>query len=84
MTAQAQTVYDETVDLLKELNETQLMAVHSVVVEMTIVQNKSSNLLGIQTEDELWNHIDHSLAQAKAGKGRDADEFIKELAKEYA
>ena len=40
--------------------------------------------LGITTEEQLWSHIDHSLEQAKAGMGRDADEVIDDLMREYA
>ena len=35
-------------------------------------------------EEELWTHIDHSLQQAKAEEGRDADEVIDRLKKEFA
>ena len=39
--------------------------------------------LGITTEEQLWSHIDHSLEQAKAGMGRDADDVIDDLMREY-
>ena len=39
--------------------------------------------LGITTEEQLWSHIDHSLEQAKAGMGRDVDEVIDDLVREY-
>lgn len=38
----------------------------------------------IIAEEELWEHIDHSLQQAKAGEGHDADEVIDCLKKEFA
>lgn len=38
----------------------------------------------IIAEEELWEHIDHSLQQAKAGEGQDADEVIDCLKKEFA
>lgn len=78
MTLQAQSIYDDTVDLLKTLDESQLRAIHSVIVELTAAREKWHSPLGIKTE-ELWNHIDHSLSQAKAGQGRDADDVIKNL-----
>ena len=39
--------------------------------------------MNITTDEQLWDHIDHSLAQAKAGKGRDADEVIDDLMREF-
>ena len=38
----------------------------------------------IIAEEELWGHIDHSLQQAKAGEGQDADKVIDRLKKEFA
>ena len=83
MTLQAQSIYDDTVDLLKTLDESQLKAIHSVIVQLTAAREKWHSPLGIKTEEELWNHIDHSLSQAKAGQGRDADDVIEDLMKEY-
>ena len=83
MTVNTQSVYDDTVDLLKKLDEDQLMAIHSVIIEMTVAQGGVSNSLGIRNEDELWQHIDHSFEQAKLGKGRTAEEVIGDLKREY-
>lgn len=75
-------VYEDTVSLLKTLSVDQLEAVHSIIVELADV-NKWNSPLNITTDEQLWNHIDHSLAQAKAGKGRDADEVIDDLMREF-
>jgi len=75
-------VYEDTVSLLKTLSVDQLEAVHSIIVELADV-NKWNSPLNITTDEQLWDHIDHSLAQAKAGKGRDADEVIDDLMWEF-
>ena len=75
-------VYEDTVSLLKTLSVDQLEAVHSIIVELADV-NKWNSPLNIITDEQLWDHIDHSLAQAKAGKGRDADEVIDDLMREF-
>ncbi len=75
-------VYEDTVSLLKTLSVDQLEAVHSIIVELADV-NKWNSPLNITTDEQLWDHIDHSLAQAKAGKGRDADEVIDDLMREF-
>ena len=76
-------VYEDTVNLLKVLDAKQLMAVHSIIVELAEKNEKWSDPLGITTEGQLWEHIDHSLEQAKAGKGRDADMVIDDLMREF-
>ncbi len=78
------TVYEDTVSLLKTLDPNQLNAVHSIIVQLANKNDGWSSPLGITTEKQLWDHIDHSLEQAKAGKGRDADEVIDDLMREYA
>ena len=75
-------MYNDTVTRLKELSYSQLSAVHSFVVELED-EKLFESPLNIHTEEQLWNHIDHSLAQAKAGIGRDADEVIDDLMKEF-
>ena len=47
------------------------------------VNENTVSSLGITTEEQLWSHIDHSLEQAKAGMGRDADDVIDDLMREY-
>ena len=81
---QVQSVYEDTVDLLKSLDESQLRAIHSVIVELTTAQEKWHSPLGIHSDEEMWDHIDLSLKQARAGEGRDADEVIDDLMREYA
>ena len=81
---QVQSVYEDTVDLLKHLDENQLMAIHSVIVELTTAQEKWHSPLEIHSDEEMWDHIDLSLKQARAGEGRDADEVIDDLMREYA
>ena len=75
-------VYEDTVSLLKTLSVDQLEAVHSIIVELADV-NKWNSPLNITTDEQLWDHIDHSLKQAKAGDGRDADEVIDDLMREF-
>ena len=84
MIMQTQSIYDDTIDLLKTLDEDQLLAVHSIIVELSSVNRRSGSPLGINSEEEMWSHIDHSLKQAKAGEGRDADLVIDELLREMA
>ena len=76
-------VYEDTVNLLKGLDAKQLMAVHSIIVELADKNEKWNSPLGITTEGQLWEHIDHSLDQAKTGKGRDADLVIDDLVREF-
>ena len=77
-------VYDDKLKLLRGLAPNQLKTVHSIVVEFAESNDNWSSPLGIETEDQLWSHIDHSLGQAKAGQGRDADIIISELAQEFS
>lgn len=70
-----ETVYNDTVDRLRGLNMNQLIAVRSFVVELGD-EGQFVSPLGVETEEQLWEHIDYSLSQAKAGEGRDADEVI--------
>ena len=84
MTAAMQSMYKDTIELLGELDERQLFAVHSIIVELSAKNTGWESPLGISTEEQLWSHIDHSLAQAKAGMGRDADDVINDLMREYA
>ena len=50
---EAQSIYDDTIDSLKTFDESQLKAVHSVIVELTVAQEKWHSRLGIKTEDDL-------------------------------
>ena len=81
---QIQSVYENAVDLLKNLDERQLMAIQSVIVDLTTAQEKWHSPLGIHSDEEMWDHIDLSLTQARAGEGRDADEILDDLMREYA
>lgn len=83
MSPQAKSIYDDTINLLKDLDDNQLQAVHSVIAQFSLA-NSWNSPLKISTEEELWSHIEHSLSQAKAGEGTDADELIDSLMKEYA
>ena len=79
-----QAIYNDTVDLLGQLDERQLVAVHAIIVELSAKNADRNSPLGIQTEDQLWAHIDHSLEQAKNGTGRDPDEVIDDLMRKFA
>ena len=79
-----QAIYNDTVDLLDQLDERQLVAVHAIIVELSAKNSEWNSPLGIQTEDQLWARVDHSLDQAKRGIGRDADEVIDDLMRKYA
>ncbi len=76
-------VYDDTVNLLKGLDANQLMAVHSVIVELANKNKGWISPLGITSEEQLWGHVDHSLEQAKAGEGRDSDLVANDLLQEF-
>ena len=84
MTASAEAVYNETVDLLKKLDEDQLKIVHTILVDMSSSDGPEDSPLGISTDEELWDHIELSLSHAKQRIGRNADNVINDLKKEYA
>ena len=65
--------------LLKTLDENQLNAIHLIISELAEKNEKLISPLGITTYEQLWGHIDSSLAQAKEGLGRDADKVIQEM-----
>ena len=75
-------IYDEIVDKLQNLNDQQLTAIHTIIVGLT--DKEFIGPLDIRTEGQLWEHIDHSVAQADAGLGEDADIVIDELMQEFA
>ena len=81
MTVAARKTYNEIVEKLQDLNEQQLSAIHTIVVGL--IDNEYVSPLGIQSDEQLWEHIDHSVAQADAGTGEDADQVIKELMQEF-
>ena len=76
-------VYDDPVTRMRKQNICQLEGSRSFVIELSDKEPYISPL-EIMTDEQLWNHIDHSLAQAKAGIGREADEVIDDLLKEVA
>ena len=78
-----QSLYNDTVALLDDLNDSQLMAVHAIILELADVHNRFKSPLGIENEEALLNHIDSSLEQAKSGIGIDADEAISSLMQEF-
>ena len=77
---------EKTIDLLEEMDDDQLQAIQTVakILIFKKPEGKWESPLGIKTEEELWAHIDHSLAQAKAGEDRDADDVIEDLMREFA
>ena len=81
MTIAARRTYDDIVERLGELNDQQLAAIHTIIIGL--VDNRYVSPLNITTEDELWAHIDHSVAQADAGVGEDSDLVIDELMQEF-
>ena len=46
-----QAIYNDTVDLLGQLDERQLVAVHAIIVELSAKNSEWNSPLGIQTED---------------------------------
>ena len=82
MTIAARRTYEDIVDKLQDLNDQQLTAIHTIIIGL--VDNKYISPLDIKTEEQLWEHIDHSVAQADAGIGEDADVVISELMREFA
>ena len=81
MTIAARKTYDDIIDKLKDLNEQQLSAIHTIIVGL--VSNDYVSPLDIRTEEQLWKHINHSVHQADAGVGEDADAVIDELQQEF-
>lgn len=51
----------------------------SVVLLSYSSKDELSGPLEIKSEEQLWRHIDHSVAQADAGIGEEADLVIDEL-----
>ena len=82
MTIAARKTYDEIVEKLQRLDDEQLIAIHTIVIGL--VQNEYNSPLNIRTEEQLWGHIDQSVAQADAGIGEEADVVIDELVREFA
>ena len=81
MTIAARRTYDDIVEKLAELSDQQLTAIHTIIIGL--VDNGYVSSLNITTEEELWAHIDHSVAQADAGVGEDSDLVIDELMQEF-
>ena len=81
MTLAARRTYEDIVEKLQDLNDQQLSAIHTIIVGL--VKNDYVSPLDIKTEEQLWAHIDHSVAQADAGIGEDADKVIDELMREF-
>ena len=79
MTAAVQSVYNDTVDLLKGLSDQQLSAVQAFIADLSAKNKKWKSPLGIETEEQLWKHIDHSLAQINPEDCKDADVMCDEL-----
>ena len=84
MTASAMAIYNETVDLLKLLDENQLKKVHSLIVDISASPDTDYSPLGISTEEQLWDHIELSVSHARQGVGRDADSVICDMKKEFS
>jgi len=84
MKMSAEKQYQDIINHLEFLSETQLLAVHTIVISMTQHEDDFMSPLHIKSEEQLWAHIDHSIAQADAGKGEDADAVIDELMQEFA
>ena len=84
MAESAQSIYENTIDLMRYLDDDQLLAIRAIVIELSAVRIPWKSPLGITNDKQLFAHIDHSLAQAKEGIGRDADEVADGLLQEYA
>ena len=54
-----------------------------LIVSFQIYSNDYVSPLDIRTEEQLWKHINHSVHQADAGVGEDADAVIDELQQEF-
>ncbi len=80
MTITARRTYEDIVEKLQELNDQQLIAIHTIIIGL--VNNQFISPLDIKSDEQLWKHIDHSLTQADAGIGEDADIVIAELMQE--
>ena len=77
-------VYDDTANLLRHLDERQLRAVRSIIIELSEKNDSWQSPLGIENEKQLWDHIDQSLEHAKIGVGRDSDDVISDFRREFA
>ncbi|MBO4395584.1 MAG: hypothetical protein J5819_04485 [Eubacterium sp.] len=58
-----------------------MMRITDTIGELTslTINNSWQSPLGIETEKQLWDHIDQSLEHAKTGVGRDADDVISDF-----
>ena len=83
MTLEANHIYNRTVDMMQYLTDQQLSAVYTIVVGMVEKESKWESPLGIETEEQMWAHIDHSLDQIKEGRVAPAKQASSRLRAEY-
>ncbi|MBR1642159.1 MAG: hypothetical protein IJ683_07545 [Butyrivibrio sp.] len=83
MTMTSRSMYNETVDMLQNLTDQQLSAVYILVAGLIDKKKAWESPLGIETEDQLWSHIDHSIAQIAEGKVAPAKQASQRLRAEY-
>ena len=70
-------VFDSTVSILEVPTEDSQRKVLNFSVEL--LENEEDNPFRFKTEAELFEKIDHSIAQADAGVLVDADEAVDEI-----
>ena len=70
-------VYESAISVLKVLSEESQKKV--LDFSIGLLKSDADNPYRPLTEEELFERIDHSLAQADAGELQDADEAIKEI-----
>ena len=73
----AKPVYETTISVLKVLSEESQKKVLDFSVNL--LKSDRDNPFSPKSEAELFEQIDHSLAQADAGELQDADEAIEEI-----
>lgn len=81
MTIASRRTYEDIVDRLQDLDDLQLSAIHTIIIGLT--NTAFTSPLDIKTEEQLWEHVDHSLAQADTGIGEDVDKVIDDLMREF-
>ena len=83
MTLEGNHIYNKTVDMMHYLTDQQLSAVYTIVVGMVENESTWESPLGIETEEQMWAHIDHSLDQIKEGRVAPAKQASSRLRAEY-
>ena len=83
MTLENDHIYNKTINMMQYLTDQQLSALYTIVIGMVGNESKWESPLGIETEEQMWAHIDHSLYQIKEGRVAPAKQASLRLRAKY-